>query len=108
MKLNLQIIGVVGVLLSIGQGVAEEEKQDPRAKIAVDNPRVNMRGGFQRFLKRAESGELTRVVTLGGSITEAKQGHSSQIPKWLKKQFPKADFQFTNAGISSTCSTTGA
>ena len=48
------------------------------------------------------------VVTMGGSITENKRGHSAQIPEWLKQRFPKADFQFTNAGIASTCSTTGA
>lgn len=99
---------ILGMLVMAGPVVAEVVKQDPRAKIAADNPRVMMRSGFQRFRKRAESGELTRVVTLGGSITEAKHGHSSQIPEWLEKQFPKAEFQFTNAGISSTCSTTGA
>lgn len=27
---------------------------------------------------------------------------------WLEKTFPETEFTFTNAGISSTCSTTGA
>ncbi len=108
MRVKFSALKFVCVLGFSGQVVAEEVKQDLRAKITVDNPRVKMRGDFLRFSKRAESGKPTRVVTLGGSITEAKHGHSSQIPAWLKKQFPKADFQFTNAGIASTCSTTGA
>lgn len=108
MRINFRVLMIVGALAMTGSLVAEEVKQDPRAQISSDNPQVKMRGDFQRFRKRAESGEPTRVVTLGGSITEAVHGHSSQIPEWLKKQFPKADFQFTNAGIASTCSTTGA
>ncbi len=92
----------------LGQVVAEEAKQDPRAEISPQNARVKMRGDFKRLRQRAESGQPTRVVTLGGSITEAVHGHSLQVPAWLKKKFPQADFQFTNAGIASTCSTTGA
>ncbi len=30
------------------------------------------------------------------------------VPEWLEQRFPDTDFTFTNAGISSTCSTTGA
>ncbi len=109
MKINLQILMVLGVFALVEQVEAKEQgAPDPRAQIAGDNPRVKIRGDFQRFRKRAESGELTRVVTLGGSITEAPHGHSSQVPNWLKQRFPKANFEFTNAGIASTCSTTGA
>ena len=30
------------------------------------------------------------------------------VAKWLEERFPKTKFDFINAGISSTCSTTGA
>lgn len=99
---------VAGVLTLVGTLGAQEESQDPRATISPDNAQVRMRSDFHRFRQRAESGKPTRVVTLGGSITENARGHSAQVPAWLKQRFPKADFQFTNAGISSTCSTTGA
>jgi len=100
---------IIGSLLALGgQLAAQEAKQDPRTNIAKNNPHVKIRGDFQRFRQRAVSGKPTRVVTMGGSITENKRGHSAQIPEWLKQRFPKADFQFTNAGIASTCSTTGA
>lgn len=105
---NIQTWILIGALVLSGRLAAENAKEDPRAKIAEGNSKVKLRGDFQRLRKRAESGKPTRVVTLGGSITEASHGHSSLVPEWLTKQFPKADFQFTNAGISSTCSTTGA
>ncbi|MCF6310812.1 MAG: SGNH/GDSL hydrolase family protein [Verrucomicrobiales bacterium] len=108
MKLNFLIIIGLGFLVGLPSLLAVDEKLDARADIALDNARVKMRGDFQRFRQRAESGELTRVVTLGGSITEAKHGHSAQVPKWLRQKFPKANFEFVNAGIASTCSTTGA
>ncbi len=101
-------IAAAGVMASAGPLAAQEAKQDPRAMISPDNARLRMRGDFHRFRQRLESGKTTRVVTLGGSITENAHGHSAQVPAWLKRRFPKADFQFTNAGISSTCSTTGA
>lgn len=103
-----QGITVAGVLALAGALCAQGTGPDPRASIARDNAQVRMRSDFHRFRQRAESGKPTRVVTLGGSITENAHGHSAQVPAWLKQRFPKADFQFTNAGISSTCSTTGA
>ncbi len=48
------------------------------------------------------------VAFLGGSITENATGHTAMIPAWLKERFPETSFTFTNAGISSTCSHTGA
>ncbi|MES2570637.1 MAG: SGNH/GDSL hydrolase family protein [Verrucomicrobiota bacterium] len=47
------------------------------------------------------------VAFMGGSITEMN-GYRPMVCEILKKRFPDTAFQFTDAGISSTCSTTGA
>ncbi|MEM1297150.1 MAG: SGNH/GDSL hydrolase family protein [Verrucomicrobiota bacterium] len=67
-----------------------------------------LRGTYQNSQIRFEREKAGHVVVLGGSITENKSGHSQMVPEWLEKRFPDTNFQFTNAGISSTCSTSGA
>ncbi len=47
------------------------------------------------------------MAFIGGSITEMN-GYRPMVTAYLKKRFPKTKFKFTDAGISSTCSTTGA
>lgn len=47
------------------------------------------------------------VAFLGGSITEMN-GYRPMVEEFLSTQYPETEFTFTNAGISSTCSTTGA
>ncbi|MBQ7190336.1 MAG: SGNH/GDSL hydrolase family protein [Kiritimatiellae bacterium] len=47
------------------------------------------------------------VAFLGGSITEMP-GWRVQVIEELRKRFPKTEFTFTSAGISSTCSDAGA
>ncbi len=44
---------------------------------------------------------------MGGSITEM-DGYRPMVCENLKKRFPETEFTFTAAGISSTCSMTGA
>jgi lysophospholipase L1-like esterase len=44
---------------------------------------------------------------MGGSITQMN-GYRPMVMAWLQTRFPKTKFEFINAGISSTCSTTGA
>jgi lysophospholipase L1-like esterase len=48
-----------------------------------------------------------RVAFLGGSITEM-EGYRPRTYETLKTQFPQTQFEFINAGIGSTGSTTGA
>ncbi len=48
-----------------------------------------------------------RVAFLGGSITEMN-GYRPHVCNTLTERFPQTEFDFINAGISSTCSTTGA
>ena len=67
-----------------------------------------LRGTYQNSRIAFERGKRGHVVFLGGSITENTRGHTAMIPEWLKGRFPETEFTFTNAGISSTCSTTGA
>ena len=52
-------------------------------------------------------GGTGRVAFMGGSITQMN-GYRPMVTAWLQKRFPKTKFEFINAGISSTCSTTGA
>ncbi len=48
-----------------------------------------------------------RVAFMGGSITEMN-GYRPMVCGILKKRFPATEFTFIDAGIASTCSTTGA
>ncbi len=63
---------------------------------AFDNSRI----GFEREGRG-------RVAFIGGSITQMN-GYRPMVASWLQERFPKTEFDFVNAGISSTCSTTGA
>jgi lysophospholipase L1-like esterase len=47
------------------------------------------------------------VAFIGGSITEM-DGYRPMVCNYLQEKFPQTEFSFTNAGISSTCSTNGA
>lgn len=50
---------------------------------------------------------MGRVAFIGGSITEM-DGYRPMVSDILKKRFSETAFDFVNAGIASTCSTTGA
>ncbi len=54
----------------------------------------------------SKNGSAT-VAFLGGSITEMN-GYRPMVCEILKQRFPGTEFTFIDAGISSTCSTTGA
>jgi len=66
---------------------------------------------IRRYLDRSrhqfEANNRGRVAFLGGSITEMN-GYRPLVESWLQRQFPQSEFDFINAGISSTCSHTGA
>lgn len=67
------------------------------------NARRTLSNSYQRFTRERKG----RVGFLGGSITEM-EGWRSMISEVLQKRFPETDFEFINAGISSTDSTLGA
>ena len=65
------------------------------------------RGTFTNSRIRFEREKTGHVAFIGGSITEMK-GYRPMVSAMLEKRFPQTDFSFTQAGISSTCSDTGA
>ena len=68
---------------------------------------VNLRGSLNNSRVQFETEKSGHVAFMGGSITEMN-GYRPMVSTWLRVRFPETDFTFTNAGISSTCSTTGA
>ena len=69
--------------------------------------KVRLRGEFQNARIAFERDEKGTVAFLGGSITEMN-GYRPMVCEILQRRFPKTAFTFVNAGIASTCSTTGA
>ena len=68
---------------------------------------VNLRGSLANSLIQFEHEKTGHVAFMGGSITEMN-GYRPMFCQWLETRFPDTEFKFTDAGISSTCSTTGA
>ena len=68
---------------------------------------VHLRGSLDNCRIRFERDKQGHVAFMGGSITEMN-GYRPMVMTLLTKRFPDASFTFTDAGIASTCSTTGA
>jgi len=68
---------------------------------------VQFRGSLDNARLQFERTKRGNVAFLGGSITEMN-GYRPMVCEILQKRFPGTEFTFTSAGISSTCSTTGA
>jgi lysophospholipase L1-like esterase len=73
----------------------------------VDQDFVSLRGNVTNSLRQFSVKKQGHVAFIGGSITEM-EGYRPRICAWLQQRFPDTDFTFTAAGISSTCSNTGA
>jgi lysophospholipase L1-like esterase len=74
--------------------------------IAADE-NVQVRSEFLNSRIRFEREGKGHVAFLGGSITEMN-GYRPLVSEFLRRRFPETEFEFTDAGIASTCSTTGA
>jgi lysophospholipase L1-like esterase len=79
---------------------------------AVDTPppfgaNVVLRGNLTNSCLQFGRAKKGNVAFIGGSITEM-EGYRPMVSKILEKRFPETAFTFTDAGIASTCSTTGA
>ncbi len=75
---------------------------------AAESPtNVSYRGSLNNSRIRFERDKRGHVAFIGGSITEMN-GYRPMVCEMLRQRFPETKFQFTDAGIASTCSTTGA
>ena len=70
-------------------------------------PSVTQRQSLARSFAKFRRKKSGCVAFIGGSITEMN-GYRPMVMKDLQSQFPDTKFEFINAGISSTCSHTGA
>lgn len=93
----MKLMNVLIVLLLGLAGVCAEGK----------NRNVILRGSYDNSLLQFKEKKSGRVAFMGGSITQMN-GYRPMVAAGLKKLFPETEFDFINAGISSTCSTTGA
>lgn len=66
-----------------------------------------IRGSLQNSFRKFENERRARVAFLGGSITEMN-GWRNMIEKQLQQRFPFTEFEWVEAGISSTGTTPGA
>jgi lysophospholipase L1-like esterase len=78
-----------------------------RAEAETKRSNVQIRGSLDNARIRFEKDKTGHVAFMGGSITEMN-GYRPLVCDWLSNRFPRTKFTFTNAGIASTCSTTGA
>ncbi|MGB2092195.1 MAG: GDSL-type esterase/lipase family protein [Akkermansiaceae bacterium] len=93
---------IVDFILSQDKGVGDL----PAEKIVSDKNFI-LRGDYQNSRIQFEKNKQGHVAFLGGSITEMN-GYRPMVCEMLGRRFPDTEFTFTNAGISSTCSDTGA
>ena len=71
------------------------------------NHNVIARGNYANSRLQFEKNKTGRVAFMGGSITQMN-GYGPMVSAGLRERYPKTKFEFISAGISSTCSTTGA
>ena len=95
----LQIL--CAALLTLATSVVAEELPD------VSDDHYHLRGSLTNSKFVFESTKRGHVGFIGGSITEMN-GYRPLMSAYLQQQFPATQFTFTNAGIASTCSMTGA
>ena len=92
----------VGLMLGVMAAGAMGEGQMP-----LSDANTLKYGSLQNCRVRFEREKKGHVAFIGGSITEMN-GYRPMVMKILQERFPDTEFTFTDAGISSTCSTTGA
>jgi len=101
-----------GRLLSVAAGlaVASAPSASTTAAEQAGAPfaeNVQLRGSLNNCRIQFERQHKGRVAFIGGSITEMN-GYRPMVCDLLRRRFPGTVFKFTDAGIASTCSTTGA
>ena len=97
----LKMMCVAFALLTLSITVVAEDLPD------VSDDHYHLRGSLTNSKHVFESTKRGHVAFIGGSITEMN-GYRPLMSAYLQQQFPATQFTVTNAGISSTCSMTGA
>ena len=97
-------LSFLAFLIGLPAALVAEEKAQPRPASGAN---IHQRGSFQNARIRFEREKKGHVAFIGGSITEMN-GYRPMVTASLKRRFPQTKFTFTDAGIASTCSTTGA
>ena len=95
-------VGLMVTLVGLITSGAMGEGQMP-----LSDANILQFGKLQNCRLRFEKEKKGHVAFIGGSITEMN-GYRPMVMKMLQDRFPGTEFVFTDAGISSTCSTTGA
>ena len=88
------VVAVAGMVMAEGQ-------------MPLSDANIRQYGSLRNCRVRFEKEKKGHVAFIGGSITEMN-GYRPMVMEILRKRFPDTVFTFTDAGISSTCSTTGA
>ena len=94
---------IVNFVLKHSKGVAAVIAADSE----ISDKNFHLRGNYDNSRAAFEQTKRGHVAFLGGSITEM-DGYRPMVCEMLKRRFPATEFTFTAAGISSTCSDTGA
>ncbi len=86
----------------------QSRAQTTVATVSQIETSVNIRRELSHVAQRLEQATApVTVAFMGGSITEM-EGYRPMVMQSLKSRFPNATFRFVDAGVSSTCSHTGA
>lgn len=93
------------VILCLAAGMTTAAAEPALPPVAARN--IQRRGDLSPARWRFEKEQRGHVAFLGGSITEM-DGYRPLVARELQRRFLQTSFRFTNAGIASTCSTTGA
>ena len=106
MTLKTKRIGNLGFLFLLG-GLLFGARTASGEETASPGPNIHLRGNLLNSHFTFSTTKKGHVAFIGGSITEMN-GYRPMLYSFLRKRFPETSFTFTNAGIASTCSTTGA
>lgn len=103
------IVGKVGVEASrkLKHSLQRHRYINTLQEASERSPNVHLRQHFDNSWIAFAGKKKGTVAFIGGSITEMN-GYRVMVEQNLRRRFPDTDFKFVNAGISSTCSTTGA
>ncbi|MCB9769677.1 MAG: prolyl oligopeptidase family serine peptidase [Candidatus Omnitrophica bacterium] len=106
--------GPIKLIIKAGVGHHPHSLEDPAPIVRFilrntcgKDPFMDLRSSLKNSYIRFQKEKKGRVAFLGGSITEG-DGWRDLVCEGLQKRFPDTEFDFINAGISSTDSTLGA